>query len=182
MSTAPKPLARTRPARLPRAGAALARLLDAAPVGMVVADFTGRICYANRAFGELLGHHWTDELVLNVLDLVDSENVDAAWLHFDRLARGETRHYRGEHRWRHADGSLLWVMVAATLLEDPPGAPRQLIVQLTSIELQKRAEEALAYSESRWNFALESARQGVWDHDIRKDTMFYSRMWRLMRE
>lgn len=181
MSTAPKPLARTRPARLPRAGAALARLLDAAPVGMVVADLTGQICYANRAFGELLGYYWTDNLALSVLDLVDSENVAAAWLHFDRLARGETRHYRGEHRWRHADGSLLWVMVAATLLEDPPGAPRQLIVQLTSIELQKRAEEALAYSESRWNFALESARQGVWDHDIRKDTMFYSRMWRLMR-
>jgi diguanylate cyclase (GGDEF)-like protein/PAS domain S-box-containing protein len=51
----------------------------------------------------------------------------------------------------------------------------------TSIELQKRAEAALTYSESRWNFALESARQGVWDHDIRTDTMFYSRMWRIMR-
>ena len=36
-------------------------------------------------------------------------------------------------------------------------------------------------SESRWNFALESAGQGVWDHNLKAKTAFYSRMWRIMR-
>src|SRR5690606_17539780 len=97
------------------------------------------------------------------------------------LLRGEADDYLGEHRFRHADGTPLWVMVAAAVLRADGGEPTHLIVQLTSIELQKKAEEALAHSENRWNFALESARQGVWDHDIRTDTMFYSRMWRVMR-
>src|SRR5687768_17916692 len=52
------------------------------------------------------------------------------------------------------------------------------ILQVMSIERQKQAEAALAYSESRWNFALEAAGQGVWDHDIRNDDMFYSNQWR----
>ena len=157
------------------------RLLDAAPVGMIIALEGGCITYANHAFGSVMGYQLSEDVPLNVFDLIHPENRTAAQLHFDLLARGEARQYRGEHRWRHADGTLLWVMVAATLFEDPPGGARQLIIQITSIELQKKAEEALAYSENRWNFALESARQGVWDHDIRKDTMFYSRMWRVMR-
>lgn len=181
MPTVRQPRTPARPARLPRAGAALARLLDAAPVGMVVADPSGNIIYANQAFSELLGYGWDENTALNLLDLVEPENATGAWLRIDRLMRGEARQYRGEHRWRHADGSPLWVMVAATVLEETPDAPQQLIVQLTSIELQKRAEEALAYSESRWNSALESARQGVWDYDMRKDRMFYSHMWRVLR-
>ncbi|MCP8885106.1 PAS domain S-box protein [Devosia sp. XJ19-1] len=181
MVTAPKLDAMTGLARIPRAGSALVRLLDATPIGMILACEDGRIIYANRAFAAVMGYRWSEAAPLNVFDLVHPDNRSDARLHFDRLARGETDQYRGEHRWHHADGTVLWVMVAATLFEDRPGAPRQLIIQITSIELQKKAEEALAYSESRWNFALESARQGVWDHDIRNDTMFYSRMWRVMR-
>lgn len=181
MVTAPKLDAMTGLARIPRAGSALMRLLDATPIGMILACEDGRIIYANRAFAAVMGYRWSEAAPLNVFDLVHPDNRSDARLHFDRLARGETDQYRGEHRWHHADGTALWVMVAATLFEDRPGAPRQLIIQITSIELQKKAEEALAYSESRWNFALESARQGVWDHDIRNDTMFYSRMWRVMR-
>jgi len=169
------------PVRSLRAEGALARLLDAAPLGMLVAARDGEALYANRAFTALMGYALTPETRLNLMDLVHPDDSAAARLQLQRLARGEASAYRGEHRFRHADGSPLWVMVAASLLEAAADDPAVLIVQLTNIELQKKAEEALAYSESRWNFALESARQGVWDHDIRTDTMFYSRMWRIMR-
>jgi len=33
----------------------------------------------------------------------------------------------------------------------------------------------------RWNFAFESTGQGIWDCDIPGNTVYYSRMWRLMR-
>ena len=41
-----------------------------------------------------------------------------------------------------------------------------MILQISDIDRQKRAEAALAESESRWNSALDGAGQGVWDHDI----------------
>lgn len=168
--------------RFERVGSMLARIVDNAAVGMVVSDMGGRLVYANRAFREMLGYAADDDGTRGILDLVHDDDSAAAKLRLQRLMRGESEDYRGEHRFRHADGSPLWVMVAASVLHaDVTQAPQYLIVQVTNIELQKRAEEALAYSESRWNFALESARQGVWDHDIRTDTMFYSRMWRIMR-
>ena len=170
------------PFRFERVGSMLARIVENAAIGMVVADMDGRLVYANRAFAEMLGHRIGTASNLMVTDLIHPDDSAAARQQLQRLMRGEASDYRGEHRFRHADGSPLWVMVAVSVLtSDATGEPQYLVVQVTSIELQKKAEEALAYSESRWNFALESARQGVWDHDIRTDAMFYSRMWRVMR-
>jgi diguanylate cyclase len=178
----PRPVTKkTETAAVTQSVTALARLLDAAPVGMLVATATGALIYSNRAFSSLLDHPPVAEKPANLIDLVARDEEIPLRLQFERLVRGECETYHGEHRFCHEDGQPLWVMVAASRL---PGTGKEkdlVILQLTSIELQKKAEEALAYSESRWNFALESARQGVWDHDIRRDTMFYSRMWRRMR-
>ncbi len=40
---------------------------------------------------------------------------------------------------------------------------------------------ALDRSESRWEMALESARQGVWDSDVSTGVVYHSRTWRTMR-
>jgi diguanylate cyclase (GGDEF)-like protein/PAS domain S-box-containing protein len=157
------------------------RLLDAAPLGMLVTTVDGMVVYANPAFSELLGHRPEPGHIFQFTDLVPAEESVTARLHFDRLLRGEIAVSRGEHQLRHVDGYSVWVMIGATVLPADGDTPDLILVQMNSIELQKRAEKALAASESRWNFALESARQGVWDHDIRQDTMFYSRMWRVMR-
>ena len=160
----------------------LARILDRASVGMVVSEIDGRMLYANQAFKALLGHDIDEAAGASLLSLIHAEDNAAAPQRLQRLMRGEASDYRGEHRFRHIDGSPLWVMVAASVLADEAsGAPHYLITQLTSIERQKQAEETLAYAESRWSFALESARQGVWDHDGRNDTMYYSTMWRTLR-
>jgi diguanylate cyclase (GGDEF)-like protein/PAS domain S-box-containing protein len=160
----------------------LAKIIDNAAIGMVIAGMDGRLHYGNRAFTEMLGYDAEAYQDLNIVDLVHADDTGVARLHLSRLMRGEMEDYRSEHRFRHIDGTPLWVgMAVSVLLDDSTGLPQHLIVQLTNIELQMRAEEALAYSESRWNFALESAGQGVWDHDIVNDTMFYSRMWRIMR-
>lgn len=174
---------KSAPIKMPRfepVGSMLAQIVDSAPVGMVVADMDGRMVYANAAFAALLGRG-VDDADADLFALIHPDDSAAARQRLTLLMRGEANDYRGEHRFRHADGMPLCVMVAASVLRSDSGEPAYLITQLTSIERQKKAEEALAHSESRWNFALESARQGVWDHDIRTDTMFYSRMWRIMR-
>lgn len=168
--------------RFERVDAMLARIVDTAAVSMVVSRMSGRMVYGNRAFNTLLGHTIVEGGDHNILDVIHEDERVVARLQLQRLMAGEIENYRGEHRFLHADGEPRWVSVAASLLrDDEDGSPAYLITQLTSIELQKKAEAALAHSESRLNFALESARQGVWDHDIVNDTMFYSRQWRVMR-
>ena len=160
----------------------LARVVENAAVGMVVSEMSGRMVYANKAFTSLLGYRIDEYGAQDVLDIMHPDDVALARLQLQRLMRGEVDDYRGEHRFCRADGEHIWVSVAASLLrDDAENSPLYLITQITNIELQKEAEAALAHSESRLNFALESARQGVWDHDIVNGTMFYSRMWRIMR-
>jgi diguanylate cyclase (GGDEF)-like protein/PAS domain S-box-containing protein len=164
-----------------RSGGMATRLLDAAPVGMLLVGLDGAILYSNRAFSDMVGYVPAAEHPFALLDMVHVDDRTALRLQIERLIRGETRFWRGECRFRHADQNALWFMVAAKLLDGEAGEPGTLVIQLTNIELQKKAEEALAYSEARWNSALESARQGVWDYDLRRDRMFYSRMWRDLR-
>jgi diguanylate cyclase (GGDEF)-like protein/PAS domain S-box-containing protein len=77
---------------------------------------------------------------------------------------------------------MFWGLVSASAIRGEGGSkPFYLIVQITDIDREKAAEAALAQSESRWNFALDSAGQGVWDHDLQTGRVFYSRRWRIMR-
>jgi diguanylate cyclase (GGDEF)-like protein/PAS domain S-box-containing protein len=88
-----------------------------------------------------------------------------------------------EIRLQRPDGAEFWVLasfVEAPVLPGEPLAPA-LIVQTTDIDERKRNALELAERESRWNHALESAGQGVWDHDFARGDLFYSRQWRAIR-
>src|SRR5690606_15542700 len=159
----------------------LSHFAELAPVGMMVTGVDGVVSYLNPAFSRLLGHVFDPAVTLDGFDLFHAGDINAGRQQLERLSRGETLIYRGEHRLRHAKGHPVWVMLAAALSRNVDGVPESVIIQVTSIELQKRAEEALAHSEGRGSFALGRARQGVWDHDTRTDAMFYARMWRVMR-
>ena len=168
--------------RFDQSGALLRKVMENAAVGMALIGIDRRLLYANHAFAEMVGESAGGTLGRDFDAFIHGEDDAAAVQQFGRLVVGEAEEYRGEIRLRHRDGAAIWVMASASLLRsDNTGRPLYVILQVLNIDRQKRAEAALAYSESRWNYALESARQGVWDHDIRRDDMFYSRMWRTMR-
>lgn len=163
-----------------RNGAMLRKIFDGAAIGMAVAAMDGRIVYGNRAFERDFSAKQGSEpsRLQHVLASEDSEGQRAL---ADVLAGRKSTH-EGEHRCRDAEGRNIWAMVALSVLEsDVTGQPVYIIAQLNSIDRRKAAEAALVESESRWHFALEAARQGVWDHDSRSGRMFYSPMWRTMR-
>lgn len=168
--------------RFERSGALLGKVMENAAVGMALVGLDRRLLYVNTAFAEMLGAPSAGLPGRAMGDLVHPDCDAAAVLHLDRLLHGETEDHRAEWRLRHNDGAAVWVLASASVLRsDNTGLPLYVILQVTNIDRQKRAEAALAYSESRWSFALEAAGQGVWDHDIRTDDMFYSDTWRTMR-
>ena len=92
---------------------------------------------------------------------------------------GKADIFECEFRMRHKLGHWVWVLDRGRVIEHAAdGTPLRMIGTHTDITRLKRVEAALAESESRWNFALESARQGVWDHDYRAGTTFYSATWK----
>ena len=162
--------------------ALLRSVLENAAVATFLIGPKAHLLYANRAFYELLGYGQGEPVSVAIDDLIHPDDIDRARAQMETLDGGSTDNYRGERRYLRKDGSPIWVLVSASALRDEKtGEPAYTIVQASNIDRQKRAEAALAESESRWNFALESAGQGVWDINLNAGTAFYSRMWRLMR-
>ena len=162
--------------------ALLRKVMENAAAGMALVGLDRRLIYANGAFAEMLGYEPRGCLGRTVEDIVHVACDAAFGLNVGRLLAGEVESYRTECRLRHKDGEAVWVLASASSLRsDQTGRPIYAILQVMNIDRQKKAEAALAYTESRWNNALEAAGQGVWDHDVRTDTVFYSDGWRRMR-
>ena len=166
----------------PNSEEVLRGILEHASVGMSLVDMDGRVVYANHSFSAMFGYTLAECIGLRVSDLVDGEMIPSAENQLHQLIRGEINSYRSERRYRRSDGSLFWGLVSASVVNSKGGnKPLYLIVQIADIDREKAAVAALAASESRWNFALDSAGQGVWDHDLRTGDVFYSSRWKILR-
>lgn len=166
----------------PQSGDLLRTIMETAAVGMFLAGPDGRLTYVNAAGAAMLGGGTETCAGRNIAECVVPEDRAAAHEGMRQvLEEGAARH-QTELRLVREDGSTFWGLVSLSLLRhEQTGQPFYLVMQITDIDAQKRAEEALAESESRWKFALEGAGQGVWDHDLVHGRAYYSTMWKLMR-
>jgi diguanylate cyclase (GGDEF)-like protein/PAS domain S-box-containing protein len=155
------------------------RLFARSGFGFAALDAQGRILEANGTFLRSFGAASFAELP-SFPDCVSPK--DRAVIAFAmRPSLAEQTPW--EIRLQRPDGEEFWVL--ASFIE-PPALPGEalapaVIVQTTDIDERKRNTLELAARESRWNHALESAGQGVWDHDFARGDLFYSRQWRAIR-
>jgi diguanylate cyclase (GGDEF)-like protein/PAS domain S-box-containing protein len=150
-------------------------------VATFVADGNGTVLYANRSVADLLGYTEQELVGLNFSLLVHPEDIALARGQVTSLVSGGGKSFQAERRYLAKDGRPIWVMASVALMPGSDDEVASLAVQAISIDRQKRAEAALSESERRWNFALESAGQGVWEADIVQGLVYYSAMWRRMR-
>src|SRR6218665_2184419 len=143
--------------RFDQSGALLRKVMENAAVGMTLIGLDRRLIYVNNAFGEMLGGDQASQLGRDLGDFVHGDDDTALGFQIERLIAGEIEDHRAECRLRHADGSPTPLLAQASLLRSAKTAPPlYVILPITNIDRQKRAEAALIYSENRWNFALES--------------------------
>jgi PAS domain S-box-containing protein len=156
-------------------------VMDRSPFGMALLDVRGR-CYAvNRTLCEFLGYEPSDLIGLTPADITHGDDREQVAPRMRRLLAGEADDYALEKQFLHKDGRPIWTYIAVSMVRDErSGSPLYMIAQMQDISARKAAEAALEESESRWNFALESAGQGVWDYDYSERATFYSPMWARM--
>ena len=95
-----------------------------------------------------------------------------------RVRAGEADSYQFEKRYVRKNGTAVWARLSGSVIRDSEtGAPLHLVSQIEDIDARKQAEARIAEAETRWNFALASAGQGVWDMDLRKGGTTYSATW-----
>ena len=140
-----------------------------------------RFVLLNRAGEDLTGVDRHESLGKNDFELFPKDQAEF-FVARDRevLASGQMLVIPEEQITTRHKGVRTLRTVKMPVLDDA-GLPQYLLAMSEDITEQKRAEAALATSERRWAFALESAGQGVWEADIANDTVYYSPTWKRIR-
>ncbi len=157
---------------------ALGMLARLSPFGLGSVDRSLKFTAANPALLEMLR-------VANLADLpslVQIAHGDDSRILAEALAAADAGQVSSgplELRLRRNDDTSFWSLLS--IVRHGDGEDILLGLHIVDIDARKRRELDLADSESRWNHALESSGQGVWDHDFAKGEMFYSRQWKAIR-
>ena len=136
--------------------ARLARVLDLTGQPFVLADPSGRIARANRAFGDLLGYEPEDLVGLTIAELTVSRDREITQSAMQRLAEsGATQRY--EKEYLHRDGSAIPVALVTSAERDEDGRVTGSFAFVSDLRDRKRAELALRESEERFRKLYDEA-------------------------
>lgn len=165
--------------RLEESEATFRRSMENSAVGMAIVDINGFIEKVNRAFAEMVGYTVEELEGRNLVDFVHPDDRPlGARLVREAIAERQTTP-RVDTRYIRRDGTIIWGQGSASVdFDGETGQPRKLICHIENIDERRRALQAVAEAESRWSFALASARQGVWSLDVRKNEIYYSAVWK----
>lgn len=90
------------------------------------------------------------------------------------LDPGGGGHFKVEHRVLAPDGTVRWLLGSGQVVFDAESRPVRAIGTALDITERKRGEQALARSEGRLRLALDAARLGTYDRDLRAETGRFS--------
>lgn len=123
---------------------------------------------ANSAACRMFGYNETELCRLGYAVTMDA--TDPAWAAL--LAKGgRADHVRGQVRCIRRDGEIFPATISSIVFRDSRGQQRG-IARIRDISEPMRAETALRESEMRWQFAVESHGDAMWDWDAEMDTLF----------
>lgn len=130
---------------------------ESAAVGMAIVRLDdGRWLEANLPLCEMLGYTEEELLQMTFTELTHPEDLEADLQQTSRLLSGEIGSFQMEKRYLHNDGHTVWALLSASVVHGATGELLYGIAQIEDITARKRAEEALARSESRLRTIVET--------------------------
>jgi PAS domain S-box-containing protein len=154
------------------------RMFDSSVVGMLFADFQGHITDANDRFLEMLGYTREDFQTgaIDWMAMTPPEYLEKDYACMEHLIK-----YRQIDPWEkeyyRKDGSRIPIIIGAALLH---GTNNETICVILDISDRKNAEAVLRESDQRWQFALESVGDGIWDWNAQTNEVFFSQQWKAL--
>lgn len=132
-----------------------AAIFEQSAVGMALVGLDGHWLEVNDALCRMVGYLRADLLALSFQQITHPDDLAEDLALIDRLLRGEINDYFLEKRYIRRDGTLVWIRLSVTLARSASGKPRHFVAVIENIDDRKRAEQALAASESRFRTAFD---------------------------
>ncbi|WP_339893013.1 EAL domain-containing protein [uncultured Devosia sp.] len=160
---------------------ALVNLVDLAAVPTFVLGLDSRLVYANLAGAELLGLCPHLQQGIGWDEILHPDDKYTALSELNCILDGQSKYIQRSRRYLTNSRSYVWVSEVASVINDECGGAEYILLQAMDIDAEMSSGIAVRQSDARWNFALESAGQGVWEADRVNDTVYYSSTWKRIR-
>jgi diguanylate cyclase (GGDEF)-like protein/PAS domain S-box-containing protein len=116
-----------------------------APIGMAIVGLDGGLVRVNRILCQLGGYSEAELLGMTAEELMHPEDRAGNAEQVHRLIAGEIDRYTQRQRFSTADRTLIWTMLAVSLVRDPDGQPLHFISQIEDISERNRLEAELRH-------------------------------------
>src|SRR6185436_13983386 len=116
-------------------------VFESSAIGFVLADPSGRIVEANRAFQELVGYTAEEVKTLTYADLTHPQDIARVAEAIEQLVAGAKREVQLEMRFRHKNGTFIWGRATGTKICGSDGMPRYLLGLVEDVTDRKRAQQ-----------------------------------------
>ncbi|MEG4319200.1 MULTISPECIES: PAS domain S-box protein [unclassified Microcoleus] len=147
--------------------------VEQAAVGITHCDKNGRYLRVNQKFCNILGYTAEELLGRTWMDVTYREDLDSDLAKNHRLFAREVDCFNMEKRLVCQDGSLIWVNITVSLVEEPLSGAVYNIAVIEDISDRKQAEAALKESEERFRQLAENIESVFWMVDVQPQKMVY---------
>jgi PAS domain S-box-containing protein len=139
---------------------------DNAAMGIAHVGFDGRWLRINDAVCVITGYTREELLNKTFADITHPDDVEMDWEQAHRLIAGEISTYSMEKRYLHKNGSLVWIYLTVSLMNDVQGVPQNFISVIEDITDRKQAEERLQEQQRLTQNIIEAAPTLTYIYDL----------------
>ncbi|SDW34600.1 PAS domain S-box protein [Flavobacterium degerlachei] len=128
-----------------------------AAIGMALLNEKGQWLKVNQNFCNLLGYSDKELMKLTLQDITHPDDLEADLKLLNELIIGERKFYHLEKKYICKDGSIINIILAASLVRDANNKPLYFISQIIDITQQKKADLNLAEALSKIQGILDAS-------------------------
>ncbi len=147
-----------------------------APIGLVIAEKSGKFVKVNSAMCEMLGYSHEELELLSVKDITHEDDLASSREHLGNLIRGTEDTFRIEKRYYHKTGRIIWAQLSVSVVRGHSGNAEYLIGQVQDITEQRRIHNQIAEERERLAVTLRSIGDGVVTTDKNGTITFMNRV------
>ena len=111
--------------------------------GIAILTLDGDWVKVNDSICELFGYTRNELFNMNIENIIYREDLGIHATKYEHLMQGKINRYRVRQRYFHKDGSIIWVLISVSLMNNPDGSPSQMIWQFSDVTSRKLNQDKL---------------------------------------
>lgn len=111
--------------------------------GIAILTLDGDWIKVNDSICELFGYTRHELFNMNIENIIYREDFGVHEKKYDKLMQGKIDRYRVQQRYFHKDGSIIWVLISVSLINNKDGTPSNMIWQFSNVTGRKRNQDKL---------------------------------------